>query len=98
MSETKILLTHPQGKKGVSMHKEKYEPIHTALMEVMKGGKQYTHAQLKEAVTALFKKKKLKFEGSLEWHMEWVKLDMEAKGKVLRKIEGSSLLFCLKAK
>jgi hypothetical protein len=36
-----------------------------------------------------FKRNKTLFEGSVEWHMEWVKLDLEAR-KVITRIDDTS--------
>ncbi len=82
--EQRIQLKHPAGKKAISMDKEKYVVIETSLLNCLKGKAEATHKEILNAITEDFKKKKIKFEGSIEWHMEWVKLDLEANNKITR--------------
>lgn len=72
----KIQLKHPLGKKAVSMDKLKYDILKKAFLnQLKKRGK---------AIAEDFKSNKIKFEGSIQWHVEWVKLDLEAKKEILR--------------
>lgn len=72
----KIQLKHPLGKKAVSMDKLKYDILNKAFLnQLKKRGK---------AIAEDFKSNKIKFEGSIQWHVEWVKLDLEAKKEILR--------------
>jgi hypothetical protein len=41
-----------------------------------------THKEILKTITEDFKKNKIKCDGSMEWHMEWVKLDLEARKKI----------------
>lgn len=90
MIEGKIQLKHPAGKKAVSMNVDKYEAMKKVLITVLKNKNELTHTQLKNAVTEYFILHKIKFDGNLEWHLEWVKLDMEANGKIerMKNVEG----------
>ncbi len=88
-SETKIQLKHPAGKKAVSMDKGKYEVLKKSLLNGLETKGESTHKEILRKVTEDFRKNKTKFEGSIEWHMEWVKLDLEAR-KQIRRIEGES--------
>ena len=80
----KISLQHPKGKKAINMDQEKYEKLKKALLGCLNGNSGITHKELFKLVTEDFKKSKIKFEGSLEWYLEWVKLDLEAKKEIKR--------------
>jgi len=82
-------LRHPAGKKAVSMDKGKYDVLKTPLLNHLKTQGESTHKEILRAITEDFEKNKTKFEGSVEWHMEWVKLDLEAR-KEIKRIEGKS--------
>ncbi len=82
--ETKIQLKHPVGKKAVSMDKGKYDVLKKVLLNRLKTKGESTHKEILQTVTEDFKKNKIKFDGSIEWHMEWVKLDLEARKKIKR--------------
>ena len=83
--EQKIHLKHPAGKKAISMDKEKYNVIEKSVLNYLKAKGESTHKEILMAVTEDFKKNKKLFEGSIEWHLEWVKLDLEAR-KVITRI------------
>jgi hypothetical protein len=76
----KILTKHPEGKKGVNISKEKYDIIRKAIIESLRED-ELTFSSLNEKV-----KKKLenKFEGSIGWYVETVKLDLEANNVIER--------------
>lgn len=84
MEKHKIQLKHPAGKKAISMEKEKYRVMEKSLLIYMNGKTEVTHKEILKAITTDFKKNKIKFDGSVEWHMEWVKLDLEARKKITR--------------
>lgn len=90
----KIQLLHPAGKHAVRMDKDKYDEISNAILLCLKKGA-LTHKEMLEGINSDFKKNKIKFEGSVEWYMESVKLDLEAKKKVERIKENSKLKFRL---
>lgn len=83
--EQKMKLTHPAGKKAISMDKGKYEVMEKAIFAALQSNVELTHTELLKKVADDFKKSKTTFEGSVEWHMEWVKLDLEAK-KIIKRI------------
>ena len=87
--ETKIQLRHPEGKKAVSMEKEKYEVMKKTLLNCLSAKGPSTHTEILQAITEDFKQNSIVFSGSLEWHMEWVKLDLEA-GKEIKRIDQDS--------
>jgi hypothetical protein len=84
--EQKIQLMHPAGKHAVRMDKNKYDILRKVILRSLKAG-ELTHKELHKAVLADFKRTKIKFEGSVEWYMESVKLDLEAT-KAIERIIG----------
>lgn len=90
---TKIQLAHPAGKKAVTMEAAKYSIMMEAILGKLSKGES-THPEMLHAVTDDFATKGTKFPGSIEWHMEWVKLDLEAKNQI-RRINSSPARFDL---
>lgn len=80
MTKEKIQLKHPEGKRAVSIDKEKYEIIRKSIISSLKS-KELTFTLLSLAI-----KKKLsgRFEGSINWYVESVKLDLEARNIIER--------------
>ena len=93
--EQKIQLKHPAGKKAVSMDKVKYDTLKSYILTNLKEQGETTHTELLQSVTKDFKKDKVKFSGSVEWHMEWVKLDLEARKVIKRIADKSPIKFSL---
>jgi len=93
--EHKIQLLHPAGKKAVRMDIDKYTVIKKALLNSLKQNRELTHTELLDVVIDNFKKNKIKFEGSIEWYMESVKLDLEANKIIERVYDKSKLKFRL---
>lgn len=93
--EQKISLKHPTGKKAISMDKEKYGVIEKSLLICLEEKSEATHKEILNTITEDFKKNKIKFEGSVEWHMEWVKLDLEARKKITRIADTTPIKFKL---
>ena len=54
-----------------------------------------THTEILQTITEDFKKNKTKFEGSIEWHLEWVKLDLEARKEIKRIGDKSPVKFAV---
>ncbi|SMC81329.1 DUF6958 family protein [Moheibacter sediminis] len=84
--EQKIQLQHPQGKKAVSISKDKYELLKEQITKFLINKTEGTFTDISKAITQELNDKKIKFEGSLNWHLEWVKLDLEAK-EVIKRID-----------
>ena len=82
--EQKIQLKHPAVKKAVSMDKAKYDTLKKALLNRLKTKGESTHIEILQGITEDFNKNKTKFIGSIEWRMEWVKLDLEARKEIKR--------------
>lgn len=87
--DDKVQLKHPRGKKPVSMSKEKYNILKTAVIKYLRTKGEATFNELSSAIQKDFKVKGQAFEGSLPWHLEWVKLDLEAR-RVIRRIPKTS--------
>jgi hypothetical protein len=83
MKEEKIQLTHPAGKKLPRIDKSKYDQMRKAILDSLKKGP-LTHKQMHETILRAFQKNKIKFEGSVEWYLEGVKLDLEATKQIQR--------------
>ena len=91
--DQKIQLIHPDGKKAVSIGKEKYDLLRKGVIDSLKSNGKSTHAEILHAITEDFKKDKIKFEGSINWHLEWVKLDLEARKEIKRIKDQSTVRF-----
>ena len=83
MSE-KIQLIHPAGKKAISMEQEKYDLLKKHILKRLSTGIASTQTEILNFIKQEIVKEKIKFQGSLEWHLEWVKLDLEARKEIKR--------------
>ncbi len=81
--QDKILTKHPEGKKGVNISKAKYDLVRASVEGSLRK-KPLLHNELVAAV-----KQRLdgKFDGSIPWYTEGVKLDLEARGVIKRTDE-----------
>ncbi|MGB7203821.1 MAG: hypothetical protein WBD16_16360 [Pyrinomonadaceae bacterium] len=93
--EQLMQLRHPAGKKAVSMDKGKYDALKKPLLNRLKTKGESTHSEILQAITEDFERNKTKFEGSIEWHMEWVKLDLEARNEIKRIGDKSPIKFAI---
>lgn len=80
--EERVLTKHPAKKHGVNISKKKYDLIRKAIIQSLRTKGKLTYTDLAKAV-----KEKLKgrFEGSVPWYVESVKLDLEAR-RVIERI------------
>ena len=88
----KILTKHPNGKKGVNISKEKYDIIRKGIIESL-GKDELTYTMITKSVE---KKLDKKFEGSIGWYVESVKLDLEARNIIERIPKTKPKLYRLK--
>lgn len=90
----KILTQHPEGKKGVKINKEKYNIIRKEIIDLLES-EELTYTLLSKTI-----KDKLnnKFEGSISWYVETVKLDLEARNIIERISKTNPELYRLKKK
>ena len=94
----KIQLKHPAGKKAISMDTVRYDTLKNVLLNCLETKGESTHAEILRAIAEDFKKSNVKFEGSLEWYMEWVKLNLEARKEIKRNGDKSPIKFSVTRK
>jgi hypothetical protein len=87
----KIALRNPDPlKKGVSIDKSKYDVIRPIILEYLKNNRPATFSQVAEEVENRLSGR---FEGSISWYTISVKLDMEARGEIIRiQVKGHDLM------
>ncbi len=85
-SEKVLTLNPERGKKGVSMGRSKYEFVKSAIVDCFGGKPELTKAELVEGVGRGLKGR---LDGSVEWSVMAVKLDLEARG-IISRVPGSS--------
>ena len=76
-----VLTLHPEGKEGVNIERTKYDVIRTAIVDALAQAGTLTFAQLTEQVRDNLGDS---FDGSINWYVTSVKLDLEARGVVER--------------
>ncbi len=79
--QEKVLTLHPDGKQGVNIDKGKYETIRQAILSVM-GEQEETF--FKDLPGEVEQKVGTGFDGSISWYVVTVKLDLEARGLIIR--------------
>ena len=79
--EEKILTLHPDGKQGVNISKEKYETIRQSILSIL-GDQRETF--FKDLPAGVERKLEKEFDGSISWYVITVKLDLEARGLIIR--------------
>ena len=73
---------HPDpGKQGVRIERRKYDLVAQAIQEVILQHGEITFGYLMQAVE---EKLQGRMEGSISWYAITVKLDLEARGKIVR--------------
>jgi hypothetical protein len=72
---------HPQGKSGVNIDRDKYDTMRQAILDVVQDNGEITFQELTEDVRCNLAGK---FDGSINWYVTTVKLDLEARGTVER--------------
>ncbi|MFN0188003.1 MAG: DUF6958 family protein [Bacteroidia bacterium] len=77
-------LKHPQGKKAVSISKDKYEQLKTETVKYLTEKTEGTFTEISKTISQNFNDRKVTFAGSLNWYLEWVKLDLEARCIIIR--------------
>lgn len=85
-SEKVLTLNPEKGKKGVSIERRKYELVKSAVADCFRAKPELTKAELVEGVG---RRLKGKLDGSVEWSVMAVKLDLEAKG-IISRVPGTS--------
>ena len=83
--DQKVQLKHPQGKKPISMSKDKYVLLKSVMLKYLRAKRTATFTEISAAIAKDFRTKGTTFKGSLPWHLEWVKLDLEAR-KIIKRV------------
>jgi len=89
----KVQLTHPEGKKAISMDKGKYETLKNSFVSCLQIRKTAPFKELLSDVTTDLAKKNIKFNGVIEWNLFWVALDLEAKNELKKDKTASPYLY-----
>ena len=77
----RIMTLHPEGKQGVNIDKAKYDMMAEAIISALQDEQPVTFSALSRTVS---RRLDGKFDGSITWYYTTVKLDLEARGKILR--------------
>lgn len=94
--DTRIQLLHPEEKTGVTMEQGRYEALRKIMLEHLRNNEGSTQAELVKVIIEEFSRNNVKFDGSIEWHTEWVKLDLEARNEIQRKADRSPITYSLR--
>ncbi len=78
-------LIHPEGKKAVTMDSTKYDLLRKTICDILEIKHELSHKELLLNVNEYFKLANIQFSGSVNWHFEWVKLDLEARNIIARR-------------
>ena len=84
--EERVMTLHPQGKSGVNISRKKYDVIRRSILESVQAHREITFKDLTEDIR---RKLEGRFDGSINWYVTTVKLDLEARG-LIERIPGSS--------
>ena len=80
MSE-RIMTLHPAGKTGVNIDRQKYDVVREAILEAVRTNGTITFGDLTAEVRSRLE---ATFAGSISWYVTTVKLDLEARGEIVR--------------
>ena len=80
MSE-RIMTLHPAGKAGVNIDRQKYDVVLEAILEAVRTNGAITFSDL---TTEVRSRLEATFAGSISWYVTTVKLDLEARGEIVR--------------
>ena len=81
MEEEKILTLHPEGKKGMNILKRRYDVIKDCVLTALREKGDLTYTQISEEVSS---RVGVEFDGNIGWYTETLKLDLEARGFIIR--------------
>lgn len=77
----KIMTRHPEGKQGVNLDRQKYEQIRAAILAILA---EEGEVRFKDLSPTVEKRVGPDFDGSITWYVTTIKLDLEARGLVVR--------------
>ncbi len=79
--EEKIACKHPEGKEAPNIDREKYETMKRCILRTIEAHGGLSFKQLRVEVVHQLKGN---FDGSISWYLTTVKLDLEARGLIVR--------------
>lgn len=79
--EDRIMTRHPEGKHGVNISRQKYDVMRQAILDALRVHGEMTFTDLTDDVRRNLEST---FEGSINWYVTTVKLDLEARGEITR--------------
>lgn len=86
----RVLTLHPEGKEGVNVSLEKYEAVREAILTVVDERGEVGFRELVDTVRGRLAGD---FHGSVSWYATTVKLDLEARGELVRTmVDGAQRL------
>jgi hypothetical protein len=85
----RIQLKHPRGKNAIAMSKDKYDLLKPQVLKLLRTRKAATFGEISIAVQKDLRKNGTEFQGSIPWHLEWIKLDLEAR-KLIKRVRNTS--------
>ncbi len=91
----KVQLIHPEGKKAISMDKNKYDALKAAFIECLKAKKAAPFDELLLCVKADLEGKKTEIKGVLQWNLFWVSLDLEARQELKKDKKVSPYIYSI---
>jgi len=91
----KVQLIHPEGKKAISMDKNKYDALKSAFIECLEAKKAATFDELLTCVKGGLESKKTEIKGVLQWNLFWVSLDLEARQELKKDKTVSPYVYSL---
>ncbi len=80
--EERILTLHPAGKKGVNILKSKYDQVAQVLLDILHKAGEISFENLSDRANEELLK--TGFDGKPLWYIVTVKLDLEARGVIVR--------------
>ncbi len=79
--EEKILTLHPENKKGVNISRKKYDQMVAFILNALT---EVEHKSFSDLLDQAVEELTGKFERSIPWYFTSVKLDLEARGIIVR--------------
>jgi hypothetical protein len=80
-AQYRIMTMHPDGKAGVNIEREKYDLIRSNIIGILQKETEMTFRDLGKSIVRKIGKT---FDGSVMWYYTTVKLDLEARGEIVR--------------
>lgn len=91
----KFQLIHPEGKHAPRIDKAKYDLMRTSFLKCLSAAPGKSFDDYQKAVEKDLKTQKIKFEGSLQWYLFSVTLDLEARKEIKRDKKKSPMTYSL---